>query len=169
MFLIDANCLITAHNHYYPTNRVPEYWAWIAHHAKAGRLKMPVEIYEEIAVGMNDAEKDLLFGWIKSTGIKNDLVLGEECDLESVQNILLNGYAADLTEIELAKIGRDPFLIAYGRADPAGRCVVTHEQSAKDAKRSKRKIPDVCAQFDVPCCSFWQLLRKLDFKTSWAA
>ena len=35
------------------------------------------------------------------------------------------GYAPDLTDDEVEKIGRDPFLIAYALADPPERCVVT--------------------------------------------
>lgn len=168
IYLIDANCLITAHNQFYPTNRVPEYWEWVRHHAQAGSIKMPTEVFEEIKEGMHDAEKDLLYRWVQQDGVKDDLVLDEVCDFASVQRILLDGYAPDLNDLELGKIGRDPFLIAYGLAAPGDRCVVTHESSAKDAKRSKRKIPDVCEQFGVSSCNFWQLLRKLDFKTSWA-
>ncbi len=168
IYLIDANCLITAHNLFYPTNRVPEYWAWVRHHARAGSIKMPTEVFEEIKEGGHDADKDLLYRWIQQEGLKTDLVLDEECDFGFVQTILLEGYAPDLNELELAKIGRDPFLIAYGMASPGDRCVVSHEVSAKDAKRAKKKIPDVCARFAIPNCTFWQLLRKLDFKTSWA-
>lgn len=167
LYLIDSNCLIMAHNQFYPTDRVPEYWHWVRHHAKNGQIKMPSEIFAEIKEGAHDAEKDLLYSWVQTPGVKDDLILREDCNFAYVQEILIKGYAPDLNEIELAKIGRDPFLIAYGRADPAGRCVVSHEVSSRDAKRTKRKIPDVCEQFGVHSCSFWQLLRKLDFRTSW--
>ena len=47
MHLIDANILITAHNTYYPTNRIPEFWSWILSKAQQGLVKMPLEMIEE--------------------------------------------------------------------------------------------------------------------------
>ena len=61
LYLIDSNCLIMAHNQFYPTDRVPEYWHWVRHHAKNGQIKMPSEIFAEIKEGAHDAEKDLLY------------------------------------------------------------------------------------------------------------
>ena len=33
LFLLDASVLITANNTYYPIERVPEFWEWLAHQA----------------------------------------------------------------------------------------------------------------------------------------
>ncbi|MBT3884724.1 MAG: DUF4411 family protein, partial [Rhodospirillaceae bacterium] len=33
MHLLDANVFISAQRDYYPLDRVPEYWEWLAHHA----------------------------------------------------------------------------------------------------------------------------------------
>jgi hypothetical protein len=167
VYLVDANILIAAHNGYYSLTRVPEFWAWLLHHAEAGRIKMPAETMDEIKEGTGDAEKDELFAWLQGDGVKDALLLKEDVDMQLVQQVVTDGYAPDLNEVELVKIGRDPFLIAYGRADPADRCVVTNEKSSPAAQRSKRKVPDICGQFGVPCCDVFGLLSALKFSTNW--
>jgi predicted deacetylase len=59
LYLIDANVLITAHNTYYPIDRVPEFWEWLAEKAKSGDIKMPLETYEEAKSGGEDGDTDL--------------------------------------------------------------------------------------------------------------
>jgi hypothetical protein len=168
LYLIDANVLITAHNLYYPLNRVPEFWSWLAHMAEQGRIKMPLEIYEEIKDGSTDTNRDPLYGWITEPGRKGALVLNEEADVELVRRVLGEGYAPDLTEAEVEDIGADPFLIASALADRQGRCVVTTEGSKPTATRQNRRIPDVCTQFGVKCIDTFALVRALDFRTSWS-
>ena len=52
IYLLDASVLITAAATFYKLDRVPEYWEWLKHHAQQGRVKMPQEIYDEVAKGM---------------------------------------------------------------------------------------------------------------------
>ena len=61
VYLLDANVLITAQNLYYPVDAVPEFWDWLVHMGNAGEIKMPIETFEEVRDGSNDAERDLLF------------------------------------------------------------------------------------------------------------
>lgn len=77
-----------------------------------------------------------------------------------------DGYANDLTDDEVEKIGRDPFLISYALGE-AKRCIVTTEISKPSRKRHNRHIPDVCATLKVNCCGPWDLNKKLGFKTGW--
>ncbi|WP_427792287.1 DUF4411 family protein [Brevundimonas diminuta] len=168
MHLIDANILITAHNNYYPTNRVPEFWSWVLHHAEHNRIKMPVEMIEEVQGGTSDAEKDLLYEWLQQPGVADTLRLDEEVDLDALNEILSNGYANDLNEVEIEAIGRDPFIMAYAYKDPQVRCVVTNEVRRPSAQRANRKIPDICDRFNLQSCNAFKLIRKLDFSTSWA-
>ena len=169
LYLIDANIIITAHNTYYSTHRVPEFWTWLLHHAKAGSVKMPQEMMDEVKEGTGDAEKDLLHAWLQEDGVKAALGLDEEVDLAAVQHVLEAGYAPDLTDVELETIGRDPFLMAYALVAPHDRCVVSNEVSKPSAQRANRKVPDVCNQFGLTNCNAMILIRKLDFKTTWAA
>ena len=158
LYLIDANVLIDANRDYYPTDRVPEFWDWLVAMGRRGRVKVPLEIYEEIIAG-NDA----LVDWLKDN--KNAMLLDESVSADLVANVVDRGYANDLTDDELEKMGRDPFLIAYALADLGRRCVVTTEASRPNRRRANRHIPDVCSDFDILCIDTFQLVRTLDFRT----
>ena len=129
LYLIDANVLIDANRDYYPTDRVPEFWDWLVAMGRRGRVKVPLEIYEEIIAG-NDA----LVDWLKDN--KNAMLLDESVSADLVANVVDRGYANDLTDDELEKMGRDPFLIAYALADLGRRCIVTTEASRPNRRES---------------------------------
>jgi hypothetical protein len=141
LYLIDANVLITAHNYYYPVDAVPEFWEWLCHHGAAGRIKMPIEIFEEIKDGSQDDTRDLLFDWIQDAQHKSDILLDEQVDPALVRQVTEQGYAPDLLDDEIEQIGRDPFLIAYALGSPAERCVVSNESSAPRKQRQNRRFP----------------------------
>lgn len=166
LYLADANVLITANNLYYPIDRVPEYWEWLAYMGSQGQVKMPFEIFEEVKEGPEDAAKDLLFAWLQEDANRNALLLDEKVDPGLVQKVIVEGYAPDLTDDEVEQIGRDPFLIAYGLA-AKGRCVVTVETSAPKRLRQNRKVPDVCKAMGANCCNPFEFNRALGFRTQW--
>ncbi len=87
-------------------------------------------------------------------------------DIALVQLVTTQGYAPDLTDIELEVIGRDPFLIAYALADIENRTVVTGEVRS-NKQRQNRPIPSVCDHFGVRSCDQWQFNRERDFRTDW--
>ncbi|MGA2116877.1 MAG: DUF4411 family protein [Bryobacteraceae bacterium] len=62
LHLFDANVLITASNMYYPLDGVPEFWEWIDHQATNGRVKLPVEVLDEVLAGSK--REDPLLHWI---------------------------------------------------------------------------------------------------------
>jgi hypothetical protein len=162
IYLLDANVLIAANRSYYAIERVPEFWEWVQHIAAGGRLKMTVEIYEEI----QDDEHGL-GEWARKDDVRSALILDEAADRRRVQHVVENGYAADLTDDELEKLGRDPFLIAYALVDPANRTVVTAEQSKPSAQRSNRRVPDVCKTLRVRWCDTFGMTTALNFTTDW--
>jgi hypothetical protein len=166
LFLLDASVLIDANNLYYPVNAVPEYWEWLAHMGGVGRIKMPFEIFEEVKDGPKDEDKDLLFAWLQDEGNKNALMLDEKVDPKLLQTVIANGYAPDLNDDEVEQIGRDPFLVAYGKAK-TDRCVVTVEKSKPKTLRQNRKLPDVCKGLGVQCCNPFEFNRALGFTTQW--
>ena len=95
---------------------MPEFWDWLVAMGERGRVKIPLEIYEEIILPPPRPEQpDPLVDWLKKH--KEALVLDEEVQENLVQDVTERGYADDLTEAEIVKIGRDPFLIAYTLAD----------------------------------------------------
>lgn len=160
LFLLDASVLIGADAGLLALDRVPEFWEWLLEKAREGRIKIPREMYEEIVRGGKD---DRLVLWIEKH--KDDLVLADEASRKSVSEVTSRGYAPDLTEVEVEKTGRDPFLIAYAFNEPEERCIVTEEVSRPTATRGNRKIPDVCSLLRLHCCDTVELIRRLDFRT----
>jgi hypothetical protein len=75
LHLLDADVLIRADNRFYPRNRFPTFWTWLAHVGDGGAVKIPREQYEEIVRGKGE-----LVDWLKSADVKAALLLGEEAD-----------------------------------------------------------------------------------------
>ena len=84
-----------------------------------------------------------------------------------VAHVTDQGYADDLTDDEVEKIGRDPFLIAYALTAPEEIRVVSTEVSKPTKQRANRRLPDVCRDFQVECINTFEFVRRLDFSTSW--
>ena len=166
LYLIDASLLITANNTYYPVDSVPEYWDWLRHHAEQGRIKMPLEIFEEVKDGP-PGTKDLLFAWIQTPAVKKALVLGEKVNASLVQGVISKGYAPNLTDTEMEQLGRDPFLVAHALVAKGNRIVVTSEVSKPKLTRQNRRLPDVCKTMGVQSCDPFALNRALQFSTKW--
>ena len=164
LYLLDANVLITAHRDYYPVKRVPEYWDWLQHQAEVGTVKIPSEILDEVKRG---TRQDDLLEWLTNDTVKDVLVLDEEPDLTLVRRVIEQGYAPDLNETDLEKLGRDPFLIAYALKDPTRRCIVTTEVSKPSKERANRKVPDVAKGFGITPLDPFRFARELDFTTGW--
>ena len=160
IYLLDANTLINAHRTWYALNRVPEFWRWILHHAEAGTVKVPSEIYAEVEGGTDE-----LAAWMKDADHKKALRLAEDADLANVQ-VVLAQYGDPLSEADLIKIGQDPFLIAaaLGHAD---RCVVTAEVSSPGKQGANRKVPNVCDDCGVTWMTPVAFINELDFTTGW--
>jgi hypothetical protein len=167
MHLLDANVVITAHETYYPLDVVPEFWAWLLHHAKEGSIKMPIETYEEVLDGGKDTGKNPLYGYLQQPDIRAALLMKEGADVDLVRRVLRDGYADDLTDNEVAALGKDPFLIAHALANPTNNTVVTLEVSRPNKQRGNRKIPDVCKTLSIDCVDTFALTRALKFSTNW--
>jgi hypothetical protein len=157
LYLIDADVMIRAHEDYYPLDRIPQFWAWLLEMATAQTIKTPLQIYNEVTIS-----RGLLADWLKQKYVKDLLVLDEATDITVVQHVLSHGYAQDLTDVEIEKIGKDPFLIAAALAEP-DRVVVTREVSKPSTIRAGRKIPDVCASFGLLAINDFELWRRLAF------
>ncbi len=119
-------------------------------------------MYEEIKEGDDD-----LAEWIKNDHNKDALLFDEDVNVDLVSRVTDDGYANDLSDDEVEKIGRDPFLVAYALADEGNRGIVTTEVSKPSRQRANRHLPDVCNTFGVPCFNTFQFTRALDFSTRW--
>ena len=146
LYLLDANVLIDANRDYYPFGRVPEFWDWLVDRATKRLVKVPLEVYEEILAGKDDD----LTRWLKNN--RDTLLLDENVDESLIARVTDAGYAPDLSEEEVERVGRDPFLIAYALRNRGQRTVVTTEVSKPKKQRANRHIPDVCDDLHVRHC-----------------
>jgi hypothetical protein len=162
IYLLDTNVLIDAHRDYYPIERVPEFWGWLVYLGAQGKVKIPLEMYEEIKQG-----NDQLASWAKQSEVGSALLLEEEVNEKNVSMVIDVGYAPDLTDEQVIALGRDPFIIAYALVDNANRCVVTTEVSKPSKTRQNRHLPDVCSQFGIRSCNTYIFIEEMDFSTNW--
>ena len=160
LYLLDANVLIDAERNYYGFNQVPEFWDWLLHMGETGQVKMPQEIFDEIVAGVGALPE-----WLKKHA--ENLLLIEEADPALVSFIVDDGYGPDPSDEETQKMGQDPFLIAYGLANPALHVVVSNEGSRPSRQRANRHVPDVCDDFSIECITGFELFQRLNFSTAW--
>ena len=158
LYLLDSNCVIRAHEDYYPLDRIPQFWDWLLREAADGHAKMPWEIYNEIALA-----KGPLRNWIAQKEVVEHLILDEEVDSVIFNRVLEKAYAPDLSDAELEQAGQDPFLIAYALMGEQ-RTVVTKEVSKTSHTRGKRKVPDACDIMGVPWMDDFTFYRIRDFR-----
>ena len=158
LYLLDTNVLIRAHEDYYPIDRIPQFWTWLHDQATVGIIKMPRQIYDEVA-----QSSDILGDWLRQSEVKTALVLAEATDTVRVRHVIEHGYASDLDDIEVESLGRDPFLIAAALCG-TDRVVVTREVSRPSKQRANRKVPDVCAAFGLRVINDFALYRELEFR-----
>lgn len=170
LYLLDANTLIDAKRDYYPISRVPEFWDWLIYQGQQGKIKIPIEVYEEFSDTKDkDGEMDALAVWADQEEVKEALLFGEQAEQDLVSRITYGGYVANPTDEELEKIGRDPFLLSYALKDIHNRCIVTTESSKPSRLGANRHIPDVCKDkdFNIRCINNFQMIKELNFSTSW--
>jgi hypothetical protein len=158
LYLIDANVLIRAHGDYYPIDRIKPFWEWLLGQAEAARVQMPREIYDEVA-----KSPDLLGQWLRRPDVKKAIILPDVTNGATVADVIAQGYAPDLNDVELEKIGRDAFLVAAAMGG-VGRVVVTRERSSPKKQGANRKVPDVCTTMGVTWIDDFELWRVLDFR-----
>jgi hypothetical protein len=159
LYLLDANVLIRADADYYPLDRVPPFWDWLLGKASAGEVKMPKQIYEEVV-----DSRSALGPWLRRQDVRDALVLDERPDARMLQLVMDVGYGPNVDDVELLKIGHDPFLIAAAMIGRPDRIVVTKEVSRPSATRANRKVPDVCRAFSIDAISDFEAWRRLDFR-----
>ncbi len=151
--------MIRAHEDYYPIDRIPQFWKWLLSLGDSGAVKVPYEIYGEIAVSTGP-----LHDWLTDDAVSKSTLLDRKIDPVNLNTVLTQGYAHDLNDSEIEEIGRDPFLIGYALSDPPGTTVVTKEVSAPSKQRANRRVPDVCKTFGIRCINDFEFYRELNFK-----
>jgi hypothetical protein len=147
--------IIRAHEDYYPVDRIPQFWIWLLKQAESGVIKMPRVIFDEVTPPPGP-----LADWLKRPEVKEALVLDEPTS--GVTQVIDQGYSPDLNDVEILRVGKDPFLVAAALAG-SDRVVVTREVSKPSMTRAKRQVPDVCAMFGITAITDFKLYSILKF------
>ncbi len=98
------------------------------------------------------------------------LVLQENVNAVLVQRVVTGGYAPDLTDDEVEKIGRDPFLIAYAlRRSLARDGLLPRKSRGRPHNDRTGKCRMYAGLWRFECCGPFTLNRNLGFRTGWRA
>jgi len=154
LYLLDANVLIRAHEDYYPVDRIPPFWIWLLERAAENVIKVPRVIFEEVTPPPGP-----LADWVKQRDVRELMILNEPIPRAQVTHVIDHGYAPNLNDVEIEKVGKD---LAAALSGP-DRVVVTREVSSPKRVRANRKIPDVCDVFGVPHITDFRLYGVLRF------
>ncbi|MEO1894146.1 MAG: DUF4411 family protein [Alcanivorax sp.] len=156
MYLLDANTYIQAKNLHYQMTFCPAYWDWLDEQFESGQLASIMSVYNELT-----EQNDELTQWVKKRRSHFLPVSSEQIQdqfgtiVEHVSE--LGGKKTEHVAEFLDKA--DPWLVAT--ACVSGGTVVTHEVPVPE-NSSKVKIPNVCAAFEVPYITTYQLLNTLN-------
>lgn len=154
---IDANVLITAKNGPFRFSINPGFWSFIDEQVKAGRIRSPEMVYEELL--KYEDSKDELTKWVKNrhnSGLFVKADISVQRLMTEVSDHVVSNYeqhhAAEFLSVA------DPWLVAHAKVSKG--IVVTFENRQPGAKRVK--IPNVCAELAIPFISPYDMLEKLE-------
>jgi hypothetical protein len=151
MYLLDTNVFVTSKNSHYGFDFAPGFWDWIDRAHAAGAICSLDKVKDEL-----DAVQDELTTWAAA---RVPLFLAmDQAAIASIQQLAAWVNASNYRPGAKAAFlsVADHQLIAFAHAH--GHTVVTHELSEPQNRR-KIKIPDACAQMNVPCINLFEVLR----------
>ena len=128
----------------------PDFWEWLINLAELKIISIPEMVFNELIAG-NDA----LSEWMKKN---KDVLLDQTSALNRINEVMEKGYGS-IDETTLDALKADPWVIAHALALEG--IVVTSEKPGKQTAPRKKKIPAVCIELHVPCCTItsflWQM------------
>jgi hypothetical protein len=158
IYWLDANVLITAKDGPFRFAVAPAFWAALDVQGKAGRLRIPKMVYDEV---VRNGPDDQLAKWLKLRRGNGFCVTSSESVqqvfnriADHVQSSFESHHAFDFLSVA------DPWVVAH--AMESNGVVVTFENLQPGAKRVK--IPNVCKSLGVRFMNLYDLLQTLRIK-----
>ena len=158
-YCLDSNTLIDAWNFWYQQSTHPSLWNAFETMAKAGTLKVPQQVYEEIS-----QKDDSLFAWCKAA--RDDLVYVATDETERAYAQLVNQYPTMTGGLGIGSNYADLYVVAVALVN--GATVVTNEdprffqkpnmQTGRSLKNYK--ITNVCFEQSVEVIRGYDILRR---------
>lgn len=162
VYVLDSDVFIAAKNTYYAFEICPGFWDSIVYAHRHGRVRSIDRIKAELLAGQ---PKEDLVVWVKER-VPAGFFHGTQARAvhDAYEEIAL-WVQRSVQYLDRAKAKfsteADGWLVAYSMVH--GTTVVTNEQPRPDS-RSRVLLPDVCAQFKVPCRDTFTMLRSLAVK-----
>lgn len=152
MFVFDTSAFINGSRHHYYLDTMAGVWTLVEASIDDGRVVVPREVYRELLV-----QDDEMTALVR----RHEVAIAEPT--ERVQR-----RAGELQEM-FPKPGlrdlADPFIMA--EAEARDFTVVTYEGitfAGERAKKADDKLPALCEQVGIGCCTLAQALRDLGLK-----
>lgn len=153
-YLLDSNTYIQAKNQYYDMGFCPAYWDWLDSMFASGEIGSIEFIGKELKDGNDD-----LAAWAKNRN--EHFIKHEDNETQAVFSKIANyvmTHDFDPANRDNFLQKGDPWLIA--KAQTLGATLVTQEARVSPNTR-KVKIPNICMEFNVPCITVFEMLRRL--------
>lgn len=147
-YVLDSNILVTANRLDFPMAASMEFWNWLVQLGKIGKIIIPEAVYEEIGKG-----HDELPTWLDTHKFFFRKPIQDAAPfLPTVLHTYSSPSGAPMTEIQLERLGADPYVIAHAMAVKG--VVVSEEAPKRATAPHNKKIPDICSALKVPCVRF---------------
>jgi predicted nucleic acid-binding protein len=151
IFCLDTSAWLDGWVRDYPEEVFPSLWEKLEECIASGRVRCSEEVYVEL-----EKKDDGIHDWLKK---HKQVVVPINEEIQRIVAELLAEHPR-LVDTFRQRSQADPFVIAT--AEALGAVVVTGEKPR--GKLDIPKIPDVCEQRKIPCISFLQMLRELEWK-----
>lgn len=151
IFCLDTSAWLDGWVRDYPEEVFPSLWEKLAECVASGQVRCSEEVYVEL-----EKKDDGIHDWLKK---HKQVVVPINEEIQRIVAALLTEHPR-LVDTFRQRSQADPFVIAT--AEALGAVVVTGEKPR--GKLDIPKIPDVCEQRKIPCISFLQMLRELEWR-----
>ena len=151
IFCLDTSAWLDGWMRDYPEEVFPSLWAKLAECIASGQVRCSEEVYVEL-----EKKDDGIHDWLKK---HKQVIVPIDERIQKIVADMLTEHPR-LVDTHRQRSQADPFVIAT--AESLGAVVVTGEKPR--GKLDIPKIPDVCEQRKIPCISFLQMLRELEWK-----
>lgn len=145
MYSIDTSALLDGLIRSYPQDTFPTLWRQVDGLVDASRLRACRMVHGELSHKADDA-----FNWLDG---RPGMIVELDAAIQAAGKAIVAQFPG-LVDLRRHRSGADPFVIAVAQVQ--GLTVVTGEKPTNNPARPK--IPDVCAQINLPCISFLGLI-----------
>lgn len=150
MYVFDSSAFINGARHHYYLNTMAAVWDLVEVAIEDGRVIVPREVFREVTFQEDDVSELLKR--------HKDAVVEPPEEVQSLAGIYQQRFFSGSELRDRA----DPWIMA--EAEVRGATIVTYEGitfSGAAARGSAQKLPAICAQVGLKCCTLAQALQDL--------